>query len=146
MQENQVLFRYTLLAALFTATGTLWGQQPGTAQVARGKYLVEGVGVCGDCHTAHNEKGEPDRARWLQGAPLDFQPIQPIPIFAKIAPPIAGLPAGWTEAEVAKFLQTGIGRDGKPRRPPMPPYRLNQADAAAVAAYLKSLQPASKPQ
>ena len=133
-----------MLVAIRWTVGDLHAQQSGAAQVARGKYIVEGVGVCGDCHTVHNETGEPDRTRWLMGAPLDFQPIQPMPIFAKVAPPIAGLPAGWTEAEVAKFLQTGIGRDGKPRRPPMPQYRMNPADAAAVAAYLKSLKPLAK--
>ena len=115
--------------------------QTNAAQVARGKYVVESVGLCGDCHTAHNERGEPDRARWLQGAPLDFQPIHPIPMWTSVALPIAGLPAGWTDADMIKFLQTGIRRDGTPPRPPMPAYRLNQADAGAVTAYLKSLRP-----
>jgi len=27
------------------------------AKVERGKYLVENVGMCGDCHTPRNERG-----------------------------------------------------------------------------------------
>ena len=145
MQMERAFLRYTLLAVLFAAGGNLQAQT-NAAQVARGKYLVEGVAGCGDCNTPFTEKGEPDGTRWLQGSPLGFQPIQPMPMWAKVALPIAGLPAGWTEAHMVKFLQTGMGPDNKPRRPPMPQYRLNQADAAAVAAYLKSLQPAGKPQ
>ena len=33
-----------------------------------------------------------------------------------------------------------VTAEGQPLRPPMPPYRLNEADARAVAAYLKSLK------
>ena len=44
------------------------------ALVARGKYLVEDVGMCSDCHTPRNEKGEPMKEQWLQGAVLGFKP------------------------------------------------------------------------
>ena len=33
------------------------------ALLARGKYLVEDAGLCGDCHTPLNEKGEPVEGR-----------------------------------------------------------------------------------
>jgi hypothetical protein len=36
-------------------------------------------------------------------------------------------------------LTTGIGRDNKPLRPPMPQFRMTVEDARAVFAYLKSL-------
>ena len=32
------------------------------AQVAHGKYLVECVALCGECHSPRNDKGEFDRA------------------------------------------------------------------------------------
>ena len=38
------------------------------ALIARGKYLVSGVGMCADCHSTRNEKGEISEAQWLQGA------------------------------------------------------------------------------
>jgi len=66
------------------------------SKLERGRYLVEQVALCGDCHTPHNEKGEPIREKLLQGAPLPFKPTVPLP-WADKAPNIAGLPAGKTK-------------------------------------------------
>jgi hypothetical protein len=44
-----------------------------------------------------------------------------------------------TEAQAITFLQTGKRPDGTQPRPPMPEFRLDEADATAVVAYLKSL-------
>ena len=63
------------------------------ADIARGKYLVEQVMLCGDCHTPHDEKGEPIADQTLRGAPLAFKPTVPMP-WADKAPNIAGL-RGW---------------------------------------------------
>jgi mono/diheme cytochrome c family protein len=41
--------------------------------IARGKYIVEGVAGCGYCHTPRDKNGEPDRTKWLAGAPV-FHP------------------------------------------------------------------------
>ncbi len=111
------------------------------ASLARGKYLVEAVAKCGDCHTPDNEKGEPIKDKWLQGAPLTFKPSVPLADWADKAPGIAGLP-GWEGDAAIKTLMTGVRPNGKPLRPPMPEYHLNHADAVAVVAYLKSLTPA----
>lgn len=108
-----------------------------TPLVKRGRYLVENVGLCSDCHTPHNEKGELVRERLLLGAALPFQPTVPMP-WSPAAPPIAGLPS-MTEAQAITFLQTGKRPDGSMPRPPMPEFRLDDADAQAVVAYLKSL-------
>lgn len=120
-------------------------QAPKTAntKLEHGKYLVTRVGKCQDCHTPHNERGEEIKEKWLQGSPLPFQPIVQMP-WVGTAPPIAGLD-GWTDAQALKFLTTGIKKDGKPATPPMPEYRFNDFDAAAVLAYLRSLkQPDTK--
>ena len=111
--------------------------------VAQGKYLVEGVAGCGDCHTPFTDKGEPDRTKWLQGAMLGFQPIQPVPNWAKVAPPLVGM-LGWNDADAIKFLMTGLDPKGKPARPPMPQFRFSKPDATAVVAYLRALKPGSK--
>jgi mono/diheme cytochrome c family protein len=109
--------------------------------VARGKYLVESIAMCGDCHSPRNEKGEFIQAQWLQGAPLEFKPTVPRPVWVDAAPAIAGLP-GWEKDVAVKFLMTGVGKNGLPVRPPMPQYRFNVQDALAIVAYLKSLAPA----
>jgi mono/diheme cytochrome c family protein len=111
--------------------------------IARGKYLVENVARCGDCHTPVNEKGEPTPGKALKGATLTFKLITPIPVWADKAPNIAGL-RGWEQEDAVKFLMTGLAYNDLPARPPMPQYKMNKEDAEAVVAYLKSLAPTAK--
>lgn len=106
-------------------------------EIARGRYLVERVAMCGDCHTPHDPKGNPIKKEWLKGAPLPFKPTVPMP-WVGAAPAIAGLPQ-WTDEQMVKFLTTGKTATGGPATPPMPPYRMSEADARAVTAYLRSL-------
>jgi mono/diheme cytochrome c family protein len=106
--------------------------------IARGKYIVEGVAACGHCHTPRDENGEPDRARWLAGAPLFLQPVRPVPGWPVTAPRLAGLPPG-SDADIITLLTTGVWKDGKPLRLPMPRFRMTRSDAEAVVAYLRSL-------
>jgi len=109
--------------------------------VARGRYLVESVAMCGDCHSPRDGKGEFIQAQWMQGAPLEFKPTVPMPVWVDTAPNIAGL-SGWEKDAAIKFLMTGVGRNGLPVRPPMPQYRFNVQDAQAIVAYLRALAPA----
>jgi len=109
------------------------------AQIARGQYLVEGIGMCGDCHSPRNARGEFDRSQWLQGELIAFKPDHPMP-FAAIAPPIAGLPGYATDAAAVRFLETGTNAAGKLAMAPMPQFRFNHDDALAVVAYLRSLK------
>jgi Cytochrome c len=115
----------------------------GSAKVARGRYLVESVARCGDCHTPTDEKGDPLPGKLLKGATVPFKPTVPMPVWADKAPNIAGLP-GWEDDASIKFFMTGIAYNDLPARPPMPSYRLTLEDAEAVVAYLKSLAPAQK--
>lgn len=138
---------FAVAAAVLCLGSMLAGQQKshtgsGT-KIARGKYLVESIGMCGDCHTPRNEKGEFVKAQWLQGATLDFKSTVPMPVWADKSVNIAGLP-GWEKDAAIRFFMTGIASNGLPPRPPMPQYRYSQADAEAVVAYLQSLEPAKK--
>jgi hypothetical protein len=109
----------------------------------RGKYLATQTGLCQDCHSPRDQQGQYVQEKWLQGAPIMFTPSIEIP-WAGTAPPIAGL-EGWTDEQAIKFLTTGIDKDGKHPRPPMPEYRFNRTDATDVVAYLRSLkQPSEK--
>jgi mono/diheme cytochrome c family protein len=107
-------------------------------RVARGKYIVEQVAMCVDCHSPRDEKGQFIKERWLQGAPIDFKNTVPMPKWAEVAPPLAGLP-GWTEAQLVTLLTVGKDQKGEPPDPPMPSYRMTRDDAAAVASYLATL-------
>lgn len=106
--------------------------------IARGKYIVEGVAGCGYCHTPRDENGDPDRTKWLAGAPVFYQPARPVRGWPTTAPRLAGLPPG-SDNEIITLLTTSISRSGKPPRPPMPRFHMTRADAEAVVVYLKSL-------
>ncbi len=110
--------------------------------VERGDYLVNGVVLCGDCHTPRLENMALDEARELHGA--EIAESGPPGVFASFAPPLAGLPTGYSQAQFISFMQTGVRPDGSHPRPPMPPYRLNAADARAVAAYIAALPPSGE--
>lgn len=109
------------------------------AQVERGKYIVEEVAKCINCHTPRDANGEIDRTQLLNGAPVFFQPAQPVADWPQICPRLRGTPPG-TDEEMITLLTTGIWNTGKPLRDPMPKFHMTREDAAAVVAYLKSLK------
>jgi mono/diheme cytochrome c family protein len=139
----------TLIAAvvaLIACAAALYSNATGSktsadkkALLAHGEYIVKNVGMCGDCHTPMNEKGEYVQDKWLQGTKLPFGPLVPMPIWADTSVNIAGLP-GWDHAQAVKLLMTGLAPNGQPPRPPMPQYHMNKTDAEAVVAYLVSLK------
>jgi mono/diheme cytochrome c family protein len=50
----------------------------------------------------------------------------------------------WTDAQIAKAIRDGVDRNGQRYRPPMAYdfYKnINDADIAAIIAYLRSLKP-----
>jgi mono/diheme cytochrome c family protein len=108
----------------------------------RGKYLVENVGMCGDCHTPMLN-GKPDASKHLKGSTLNMQPITPVPGWHKTAPDLTStspLFERWKEEGLKKFLETGLNPRGNPADPPMPSYKFAAEDAEAVVRYLKSLK------
>ena len=107
-------------------------------EVERGRYLVEQVAKCPECHTPRKPNGELDAAAWLRGAPIWIKPVAAIPNWADHAPALAGLPS-LTEAQAEKVLEDGTGPNGEDLRPPMQIYHMAPADARAIVAYLKSL-------
>jgi mono/diheme cytochrome c family protein len=132
-----------LAVAVLAFCSTAQAQQGSTSagpDVTRGKYLVESVAMCVQCHTPRNADGTLDRSRLLQGAPVIWQPADHDPNWPLNAPRIGGtLPA--SDADMIKLLTTGVWNDGKPLRLPMMPFRMNESDAKAVIAYLKSVTP-----
>jgi mono/diheme cytochrome c family protein len=121
-----------------TAAAQAAGAGAGSA-VARGQYLVEGVAMCGTCHTPRHADGTLEMSQWLAGAAVPYQPSQPTKDWPTVAPRIAGLPPA-TNDEMVTLLTTGIWTTGKPLRDPMPKFHMTKADAEAVVAYLKSVK------
>ena len=107
-------------------------------EIERGRYLVEEVAKCPECHTPRNARGELDRNAWLQGAPIWIMPVRPIPNWAERAPALTGF-GSYTEAQGERILEKGTGPEGEALRPPMHVYHMHHEDAKAIIAYLSSL-------
>jgi mono/diheme cytochrome c family protein len=111
--------------------------------VSHGRYLVDRVAMCGDCHTPRGPRGEFLPGKLLQGTSLDFAPVHPVPGWNSKSPRIAGLPKGWSKSDMIRFLETGLTPKEHRAHPPMPPYRMTPRDAVAVTLYLMKLAPRS---
>ena len=106
--------------------------------VARGQYLVEGPGHCGECHTPRGIGGEMDHARWLAGGPAPEGEGR-IP---NITP--GGAVADWSTADLAYYFETGFTPDFDTAGGSMASVQRNLAelspgDRDAIAAYLKAI-------
>ncbi|MCB9878327.1 MAG: hypothetical protein H6835_12080 [Planctomycetes bacterium] len=117
-----------------TACGTHAASR-GNADPVRGRYLVERVGMCQDCHSARDQKGAFVPEGWLAGAPLPFAPTVPMP-WVGVSKPIAGLPT-LDDAQAMAFLTTGELPGGRRALPPMPEFRFSAEDARDIVAYLR---------
>lgn len=134
-----------LVALGATACGERGGEAAGgrDAVLARGQYLAT-VMDCGGCHTPGALTGAPDQARALTGSTVGFE----VPGLGVVYPPnltphpTSGL-GSWTEAQIVTAVRTGVRPDGRRLAfMPWPAYaHLTDEDAAAIAAYLKSLPP-----
>ncbi len=112
--------------------------------VAYGKYLVEEVARCADCHTPKTAQGKRDDSKAMKGKLIDVQPVKPGGHWHKASPDITPSGKVWTSwggAEaIKKYLMTGVSPTGHPAGAPMPPYQLKEAEAAAIVAYLQTLK------
>ena len=118
---------------------TTQGQSP---SLERGKYLVEEVGRCQECHTPKTDTGEFDKTRWMKGATLIGVPSVTVVDWHQKSPDITSTSALWTrwgQDGFSKFLETAKNPRGGKAGPPMPAYMLRAEDAEAITAYLKSL-------
>lgn len=135
----------TSFFVLLICTYVVFAQQPaartGVARgdVQRGRYIANDLAMCVQCHTPRGTDGQLLLDRAFGGAPIPATKPAPWGTWAEFAPRIAGLPQYSTE-QMITLLTTGIGREGKPLRAPMPPFKMNRQDAEDVTAYLKSLR------
>lgn len=102
-----------------------------------GRYIVEHVAMCIECHSGRDARGEIVESERFLGAPIPFAPPWPND-WAMRAPRNRGLP-GYTDELAMRLLTEGaIGRNGERLRPPMPRFRMSAQDAADVIAFMRS--------
>ena len=107
--------------------------------VEHGRYIVEHVAMCIECHSGRDSRGVILDSQLFLGAPIPFAPPWPND-WAMRAPRNRGLP-GYDDALALRLLTQGaIGRNGEQLRPPMPRFRMTVQDASDVIAYLRSLE------
>lgn len=101
-----------------------------SATVARGEHVVKAIGMCGDCHGAD-----------LAGATVIDAPIVARLHAANLTAGEGGIGGAMTDLDWERALRHGVAPDGR-KLLFMPSHeytRFNDADAAAVIAYLKQL-------
>ncbi len=111
--------------------------------IERGRYLVEHVALCIDCHTPRNFMGVPNRSLYLAGAkngPLG----EDIP---NITPDKETGIGEWSRNDIAEFLVTGTKPDLDNVQGLMEEVieagfkKMKREDTLAIADYLKSVRP-----
>lgn len=107
-----------------------------------GRYLVEGPGHCGECHTARDALGGPDLSRWLGGAPN--------PDGKGRIPNITPGRLDWSAADIAEYLKSGFTPEydvvgGSMAEVVRNTARLTDTDRAAISDYLKAVPAVADP-
>ncbi|KRB32047.1 MULTISPECIES: cytochrome c [Mesorhizobium] len=109
--------------------------------VMAGRYLVEGPGHCGECHTPRDLAGGTRKGEWLAGAVA----AEGSGVVPNITSGKGGI-ANWSEADIANYLETGFTPNFDSVGGAMVDVQRNIAeltagDRAAIAAYLKAVPP-----
>jgi len=127
---------------LFFKPGILMPDQQKSAEWNRGRYLVEGVGHCGACHTPKNMFGADRRGQAYGGGR----------VAGMFAPRLDGAARSglksWSVEDITEYLQSG--RNAKSHAGELmsevvvnSTSKMSDADIRAIAVYLKDL-PAGK--
>ncbi|MEM1077298.1 MAG: cytochrome c [Pseudomonadota bacterium] len=111
-----------------------WVQPPSVTE--QGRYLVEALAHCAECHTPRDSLGRLDRAHWMAGAPN--------PSGQGKIPGITPAQLDWSADDIAYYLETGFTPDFDSAGGHMASVITNMAqltaeDRAAIAAYVKGL-------
>lgn len=105
-------------------------------EMERGRYLVEGLGHCAECHTPRNALGALQRDVWLSGAP--------IPGGEGRTPDIRPQTLQWGAGDIVNYLKSGFTPDFDTAGGEMfdvigNTSQLPDSDLEAIAAYLLAL-------
>jgi mono/diheme cytochrome c family protein len=131
---------------LFFSEGTYAPDPTKSADWNRGAYLVGGLGHCTMCHSAMNAFGASSQSKAFQGGLI---PMQNWYAPSLASDKEAGL-GDWSLADIAAYLRTGVSNRGAAYGPMGEVIYdslqyLTEADASAMAVYLKSLAEGAPP-
>src|SRR5437868_11260143 len=131
------------VAALAFAAANGWAETP----LERGKYLVEGILTCGNCHTPRGPGGVLDTKRLHAGSPapqIDTPEWSAHP--TNVTPDKETGIGTWKASDIERALRQGKRPNGEQLAPLMPYifYKImTKSDMDAVIAYVWSQPPVS---
>jgi mono/diheme cytochrome c family protein len=115
----------------------------GADQLTHGKYLVETIAGCGNCHTPHLPDGSLDPNMAFAGAFVIEEPV--FRAYAKnITPDMETGIGSWTDAQIIDAIRNARRPDGTFLGPPMSfgwYKRMSDTDVKAIVAYLRTVKP-----
>jgi len=133
-------------AAVIGAAGLYASSAWAADTLERGKYLVEALAACDNCHTPRSGQGYDVQARFSGGS-QSFTGAGYTTRGGNITPDEASGIGEWSDAELKAAITAGRGRNG-PLAPFMPSESyaaLTTADLEAVTLFLRSMPPVTTP-
>jgi len=109
----------------------------------RGKYLMDAVVACGNCHTPQGQTGPVPGQEFAGQLVLEIDGVMTAWAPNITPDPEAGI-GSWTDGQLVKAIREGVRPDGSVIAPIMPVelYRaLSDRDAQALVAYLRQVRP-----
>lgn len=115
------------------------------ARLDRGRYIVEGVAHCFQCHSEVNWKKDAQPKPGKKGGGSVFEEdVFSWLVAPNISPDVETGAGSWTDEQFARAIRDGIGHDGR-RLFPMMPYlnfrHMSEEDLASVIVYIRSIPP-----
>lgn len=126
-----------LVSGLAAATGA-----NAESRLERGRYLMQSIVACGNCHTPQGPDGPMPGMELAGGLKIEDKPFTAIA--SNITPDRETGIGKWTDAQIVTAIREGRRPDGSIIGPPMPIglYRgMSDNDARAIVAYLRSVKP-----
>jgi mono/diheme cytochrome c family protein len=139
--ETMLKVASVIAGALIAGTASAAAQQ---SLLDRGRYLVDGIGVCVNCHTPRGKDGHLDKSKYLAGGTQNFRGSS-YSVFGSNLTPDAETGLGkWSESDIKRAITEGRRPNGVQLAPNMRYmlYRImTPRDLDATVAYLRSLPP-----
>lgn len=112
---------------------------PSSGLLARGKYIVDHLAVCGMCHTPTTARGVPDRSKYLAGVECLIRDEGGGCLHSANLTKLGG----YTDEQIKAMFMDGKRPDGRFLHPTMPYWvfhNMTPKDADSVVAYLRSVR------
>ena len=140
-QRHELTFPFNVRATLGVWKSLFlrpaWVRPAESPELERGRYLVEALGHCAECHTPRNFLGGSIASAWMKGAPH--------PAGMGRIPSLAPSALNWSAEDIVYYLETGFTPDfdsagGEMAEVVATIGRLSPEDRLAIAYYIKALE------